>query len=632
MIINHNIPALNTYNKLMLNNTGMSRSLEKLSSGLRINRAADDAAGLAISEKMRAQIRGLDQASRNAQDGISMIQTAEGALNETHSILQRMRELAVQAANDTYTSQDRAEIQKEINTLTAEVDRIAGTTQFNTKNLLNGDASAYVSTDRITTRVFMRDGLRVLDQFGQKAPGGGNYRLDITATVGKNQVQKTDIFKIKHGQETETATVVGDQYGNGRLASIAVANVAAGSAANAGDTNATFTLRFEFEDGQAWEVQQTDLQGFDGADIAALVQANANLNARLTVTGAADSFSATAKDPGQNFIMTATVTKTDATAGTFDFGAATATGATTDATSQTMNTKTGVYTGVAVTDWTPTQATRNITEINEVSGSTMQEGYYQVSTDRAAGANVAAASITNHYSQGGLAMATAAAAASDTSVNASALIEIVSVNAGANTAVIKSMTHEIDADGNTVDTGWKEQNINLGGAHTVDFGSFTSSITFRDAADIQAGDKLLLSYQAATDGTNQDLVTLAKSTDLGTSYTETTYKIAIDTVDFENKNTNINFFQLDSLTGNVSDAKLTLTMDTFSDDETNAALFQIRNQLTVDSSRIGTVATLDDKLYDVDKFWDASGNFILANPQTITPVQVMENLYITWQF
>ena len=109
MIINHNIPALNTYNRLMTNNVGVSKSLEKLSSGMRINRAADDAAGLAISEKMRSQIRGLEQASRNAQDGISLIQTAEGALNETHSILQRMRELSVQAANDTLTANDRSE-------------------------------------------------------------------------------------------------------------------------------------------------------------------------------------------------------------------------------------------------------------------------------------------------------------------------------------------------------------------------------------------------------------------------------------------------------------------------------------------------------------------------------------------
>ncbi|MEK4875944.1 flagellin [Bacillus sp. FSL W8-0102] len=140
MIINHNIAALNTLNRLNVASNAQSKSMEKLSSGLRINRAGDDAAGLAISEKMRAQIRGLDQASRNAQDGISLIQTAEGALNETHSILQRMRELAVQAANDTNTSDDRSEIQKEINQLTEEINRIGNNTEFNTKKLINGDA------------------------------------------------------------------------------------------------------------------------------------------------------------------------------------------------------------------------------------------------------------------------------------------------------------------------------------------------------------------------------------------------------------------------------------------------------------------------------------------------------------
>ena len=198
MIINHNIPALNTYNRLTANNAGMASALEKLSSGLRINKAADDAAGLAISEKMRSQIRGLDQAVRNAQDGISLIQTAEGALGETHAILQRMRELSVQAANDTYTSQDRLQIQKEIDQLTLEIDRIAATSQFNSKNLLNGDMSALTSTDKIETLVFMRDGLRAVDQFGQKAPGGGNYQLKITAEVGVSEVQKTDIMTVKH--------------------------------------------------------------------------------------------------------------------------------------------------------------------------------------------------------------------------------------------------------------------------------------------------------------------------------------------------------------------------------------------------------------------------------------------------
>ncbi len=142
MRINHNIASLNTYRQLNTAAIGQSKSMEKLSSGLRINRAGDDAAGLAISEKMRGQIRGLDQSSRNAQDSISLIQTAEGALNETHDILQRMRELAVQGANDTNTSSDRTEIQKELTQLTSEVDRIAKTTQFNTQNLLSGGFSA----------------------------------------------------------------------------------------------------------------------------------------------------------------------------------------------------------------------------------------------------------------------------------------------------------------------------------------------------------------------------------------------------------------------------------------------------------------------------------------------------------
>jgi len=138
MRINHNIAALNTYRQLTANNNVQQRSLARLSSGFRINSAADDAAGLAISEKMRGQIRGLEQATRNAQDGISLIQTAEGALNETHSVLQRMRELAVQSANDTNTLTDRAEIQKEVDELAKELTRIANTTEFNTQNLLNG--------------------------------------------------------------------------------------------------------------------------------------------------------------------------------------------------------------------------------------------------------------------------------------------------------------------------------------------------------------------------------------------------------------------------------------------------------------------------------------------------------------
>lgn len=138
MVVQHNLTAMNSNRMLGITTGQQAKTAEKLSSGYKINRAGDDAAGLSISEKMRSQIRGLNKASKNAQDGVSLIQTAEGALNEAHSILQRMNELATQAANDTNTSADRQALQNEIVALTSEIDRIASATQFNTKNLLDG--------------------------------------------------------------------------------------------------------------------------------------------------------------------------------------------------------------------------------------------------------------------------------------------------------------------------------------------------------------------------------------------------------------------------------------------------------------------------------------------------------------
>jgi len=181
MRIYNNIPALQAYNALSLTSSALQKSIQKLSTGLRINSAADDAAGLAISEKMRAQIRGLDRAVMNSQDGISMIQTAEGALQETTSILQRMRELSVQAANDTLTQQDRGYIQLEIDQLREEINRIANTTQFNKKKLLDGSASVLWSSDNLDTKLFVRGGLRQIDQFGQKSVAEGNFKISINA-------------------------------------------------------------------------------------------------------------------------------------------------------------------------------------------------------------------------------------------------------------------------------------------------------------------------------------------------------------------------------------------------------------------------------------------------------------------
>lgn len=195
MIINHNIAALNTHRQLLGNTANASKSLEKLSSGLRINRAGDDAAGLAISEKMRAQIRGLDMASKNAQDGISLIQTAEGALNETHSILQRMREIADQSANGTNTADDRAALQEEVKQLKDEIDRIGNTTEFNTQKLLNGNlksaGGASVAQDTTT-------GAAVAKLTTGKVTGSGSINQTLSGTINfAEETVKIDGSDIK---------------------------------------------------------------------------------------------------------------------------------------------------------------------------------------------------------------------------------------------------------------------------------------------------------------------------------------------------------------------------------------------------------------------------------------------------
>jgi len=176
MRINHNINALNSWRNITMTNMDMSKTLERLSSGLKINRAGDDAAGLAISEKMRGQIKGLDMAVKNSQDAISLIQTAEGALTEVHSILQRMRELAVQASSDTNTNVDRNQIQAELDQLREEIDRISRTTEFNTKKLLDG---------KLENFRFNPDA---------KVVTGGN--IDVKTAVSSSAVEGTYVIEV----------------------------------------------------------------------------------------------------------------------------------------------------------------------------------------------------------------------------------------------------------------------------------------------------------------------------------------------------------------------------------------------------------------------------------------------------
>lgn len=253
MIINHNLGAMNAHRQLGANQNDMSNSMEKLSSGLRINRAGDDAAGLAISEKMRGQIRGLEQANRNAQDGISMVQTAEGALNETQDILQRMRELAVQSSNDTNNDTDRGEIQKEIDQLSQEIDRIADNTEFNTKNLLGGE---FKGTFHIGANAGQDIELSI-DDMGTKALGV--MRSDATAAdIGGD-------FSVKNKTEAD----------------ITISYAAAGDADAAAVTETTATFD---EDNNTIEITLAQEAG-DGTDPGAITATNEDIAKALNSTG-----------------------------------------------------------------------------------------------------------------------------------------------------------------------------------------------------------------------------------------------------------------------------------------------------------------------------------------------------------
>ena len=207
MIINHNISALLTSNALKRNDKTSQGLLEKISSGLRINRAADDAAGLAISEKMRSQIRGLKQAELNVQDGISLLQTAEGALAQSHEVLQRMRELSTKAASDSLTSGDRLEIQKEIEQCKTQLDKIALDTEFNNKKLLDGTASVLASSSDSRVKLNVEGSLLYRDQFGDINSSEGNYHLNIKSTPGTAQVQGTNILSSKNDSLSEDVDI-----------------------------------------------------------------------------------------------------------------------------------------------------------------------------------------------------------------------------------------------------------------------------------------------------------------------------------------------------------------------------------------------------------------------------------------
>ena len=287
MIVQHNITAMNANRMLGLTTGSLSKSTEKLSSGYRINRAADDAAGLTISEKMRKQIRGLDQASTNAEDGVSAVQTAEGALTEVHSMLQRMNELAVQASNGTNSQDDRQAIQDEISQLTTEIDRVAETTKFNETYLLKGDKGTKditleahdaglkgsLTNNGDGTATFVMDALEAGDSV---SIGGKNYTIGSTKNEVEgeydNQVTKAGDKVTINGKEI---TIV-DAYTTPGDADKVKAEQAEGKYTSA-DAKALITegSTVKFANGKSMKAMKGATDGIDDEDNSIITAAHA---------------------------------------------------------------------------------------------------------------------------------------------------------------------------------------------------------------------------------------------------------------------------------------------------------------------------------------------------------------------
>ena len=326
MRINNNLMAMNTHRQLGMGASNGAKSMEKLSSGMRINRAGDDAAGLAISEKMRAQIRGLDQASRNAQDGISLLQTAEGALQETQAILQRMRELSVQAANGTYVDTDRIEIQKEMAQLNSEIDRISDSTEFNTQKLLNGSLGANGTTDDAThVDIVSVSGLKV-----------GDYDFTVTTAATKAAITGATTFANDAAIDAAFGAVDKDVTVNGIQIDTTGATTGAllVDALNAVSEETGFTASWAATQGITFTANEHGSGksiSFGGADVAALgigaTSLTDGVDAQATIVGPDETviisgtgqtiiyggaeFKATA--PSDNDTATVTVSSTGAT-------------------------------------------------------------------------------------------------------------------------------------------------------------------------------------------------------------------------------------------------------------------------------------------------------------------------------
>ena len=581
MRIYHNIPALYAYNALNATNNALQKSIRTLSTGLRINSAADDAAGLAISEKMRSQINGLNMAVRNAQDGISMLQTAEGALSEVHSILQRMRELSVQAANDTLTQQDRQYIQLEIDQLKSEIDRTSTATQFNKKRLLDGSSAGLWSSNDLATKAYIRGSLRQIDRFGQKAAFEGNYKIQINANPGQAEAMKTDVFKIKH-KNVVMGVSLNDQAG---VSGLRVDNLPAGSytvktAAAPANSGVEVTGKYGFPE-KYHKLESVAMAAAAG---------NAGKQFKISVAGSA----------AQEITLTATDTGTTVAQKIRDLNIADLVVQDSGANKFTLISTKGeikITDGTTAGGGTPVfgAATKDSTEVPvdflDLLNSPIDDN-----------------KLEN---------------------NASILYEVLSVNAQSKSVTLKATANILRPDG-TVTTK-VDDNIVLteGGAVDLseklglgakDSGAFKLELKAGMTGLFSVGNKFVHNVTKKATGADARTVEISGTQTQswpfkwGDNVTDKPLKFGLDASKVTEKELHFRSFYLNSKNGTVYEGDIVL--------KTNATKMTADKTLaTFEAAYIGQVAKKDVHLRDLDKFWDSQGRFLLTDPQTINIAQ-----------
>ncbi|MBQ7155990.1 MAG: flagellin [Synergistaceae bacterium] len=627
MIMNHDMTAIMGQRIMQRNSLAMRRSLEKLSSGLRTKIAdVDNTAGLAISETMRSRIGGMEKALNNSQDGISMIQTAAGALEQTQSMLMRMRELTVQAANDVLTQQDRSYIQVEINEIRDEINSIANNTQFNRKNILSGDSAAIWSSTDSKVKAIVNGGMRSIDNYGQKYAVDGNFKLNVRAEAGKAQIQKTDILKIKHEDAVEDAILnkssgvmsvdVSDvPAGRYRMTfaedaeaateGVLTSSYGIGGRLNDADTTITFQeigapvtkVTFETADGvEIWSTIGSDL--FKNKQTSNLTTAEDQAAFFMSVK---DEITALAREKG---ITLTGLDELDEDSTEMNLNAA------------RLN---GDAPGLKITYQTQARGVDPLSEVTVNEGQII--GAQEVFSVQVSDKNLD---------------------------NASVLFEVQSVDGLNNTVKLKATALKLDQDGvssvaaqdniilNMGSDGETPNAVNLGKLFggTNDDPSVTISLGENGTAVLEKGAKFVYSIKAgAVSDNNQNAVQLGITSTADTSAPETWEGGPFngESVDYildgsKTGGTELNFrqFFVNNNTGEATQGTITLKTDnTFRVAEVGGEIDIASDDFVAvfSTDYVGKVANSSTKLQDIDKFWTNEGIFILDQPKELTLTQ-----------